>query len=193
MSTKPTAAASGAIGAAVNVAGSDILPQAGTLNTEGTNLFGLSQSELNQYLGQIEGALSTDPSTRMESIAPEVADITATAQGAKASIINQPRSGAQAYELSQVDQSVNTQIGNALSAAFTNAQKELGQLGEFEQTTGLGEQRAAINAEAAAAGIDTSAGNAYDDLSTAVSQGDQGTISSIEGAASELANLIAGL
>lgn len=168
--------AKGAAGAAVNVAGSDILPQAGNLYTQGTGLFGMSQSELNQYLGQIEGALSTDPSVRMESIAPQVADITAATQGAKASIANQPRSGAQASELAQVDQGASTQIGNALSTAFTTAQKELGQLGMFEQEAGLSAEQQAMSSESNAASIDLNAANAYMGVTNQQAQGSQASM-----------------
>ena len=161
---KPSAAASGALGAGVNIIGSDVLPQAGALYGEGTSQYGTGTAELSQYATDIQNFLSTNPTYRMEADAAAIGDATALAQGQKASILNQGRGGAQQYELGLVDQNTATQIGNALSTSFNQAFKELGQLGEFQTATGLTAQEGAISGEIAGANTDVGAGGEYVNL-----------------------------
>ena len=172
---KPTAAAAGALGAAVNVAGSDILPEA-------NSLYGTSSSELSQYGNLLEGFLSANPTMRLEANAPLIAQDTALGAGEKQQIMNQPRGGAEAYELAQVDQSTATAIGNALSQSFNTAVQGLGTLGQWGTTT-------ALNAQEGAAGVDVSAGGGYINLSGPVASGDAQTTSEIEQAVGLLAGL----
>ena len=159
---KPTAAGSGAIGAAANVASSDILPAAGALQKSGMSL-------LDQYQAQLEGLLSTDPKMRMEANAATIADQTALAQGARQQVKNMPRGGAAAYESGLIDQNLATNIGNALSASWNQARTELGQLAQYKTTTGL-------NTEIQAAGLDLQAAQGYDQLAPLVAAKDAATI-----------------
>ena len=174
---KPTAAGSGAIGAAANVASSDILPAAGELQKTG-------MEQLDQYYKQLMGMLSSDPNMRMEANAPQIAELTSLAQGQRQQIKNQPRGGAQAYEEGLVDQSLVTQIGNALSTSWNQARQELGQLAQYETTTG-------IQGDIQAAGLLLGAGNAYDVISSAVAAGDSATISSISQIANQIGSSMA--
>ena len=174
---KPTAAGSGAIGAAANVASSDILPAAGALQKSGMSL-------LDQYQAQLEGLLSTDPKMRMEANAATIADQTALAQGARQQVKNMPRGGAAAYESGLIDQNLATNIGNALSASWNQAQQELGQLAQYETTTG-------IQGDIQAAGLLLGAGNAYDGISSAVAAGDSATISAISQIANQIGSSMA--
>ena len=173
---KPTAAGSGAIGAAANVASSDILPAAGALQKSGMSL-------LDQYQAQLEGLLSTDPKMRMEANAATIADQTALAQGARQQVKNMPRGGAAAYESGLIDQNLATNIGNALSASWNQARTELGQLAQYKTTTGL-------QGDIQAAGLDLQAAGGYDELSKLVAAGDAATLSAITGAATSLAKYL---
>ena len=173
---KPTAAGSGAIGAAANVASSDILPAAGALQKSGMSL-------LDQYQAQLEGLLSTDPKMRMEANAATIADQTALAQGARQQVKNMPRGGAAAYDSGLIDQNLATNIGNALSASWNQARTELGQLAQYKTTTGL-------QGDIQAAGLDLQAAGGYDELSKLVAAGDAATLSAITGAATSLAKYL---
>lgn len=172
---KPTSASSGALGAAVTVAGNDILPAAGKLQSTGMSL-------LDQYQNELQDMLSTDPSRRMEANAPLIAQQTSLAEGERAQVKNMPRGGAQAYESGLIDQGLVTNIGNALSKSWSDAQQQLAQLAQFETTTGL-------QSDIQAAGIDISAAGGYNDLAKLVASGDASTLSSIASAASFLGGL----
>ena len=173
---KPTSASAGALGAAVNVASSDVLPAAGALQKSGMSL-------LDQYQAQLEGLLSTDPKMRMEANAATIADQTALAQGARQQVKNMPRGGAAAYDSGLIDQNLATNIGNALSASWNQARTELGQLAQYKTTTGL-------QGDIQAAGLDLQAAGGYDELSKLVAAGDAATLSAITGAATSLAKYL---
>lgn len=172
MSTKPTAAASGAIGAAVDIGSRDVLPASGKLQQTGMGI-------LDQYQAELEGLLSSNPSMRMEANAKTIADTQALAEGQRKQVANLPRGGESAYLSGQIDQNVATQIGNALSATFNQALAAEGALGQYETSTGL-------QGDIQTAGLDIQAGSAYDHLSQAVAAGDKATIDAITSAATSL-------
>jgi len=166
---KSGSAAKGAAYAAENVAGQDILPQAG-------KLYDVSAPVFQQYINELLGLTSTDPSMRMEANVATIGDLTSLAEGQKKQVMNQPRGGAQTYELGLIDQNTATQIGKALSATFNQALGALGQVGEF----GIGE---ALSAETAAGSLFTGASGAMANLSMAEAQKQQGIESMIAGLA----------
>lgn len=172
---KPTAAEGGALSAAVTVAGSDVLPAAGKLQSGGMSI-------LDQYQAELEGLLSTDPAMRMEANAANISDINALAQGERQQVANMPRGGAQAYENGLIDQNVETQIGNALSNSFNQALTAEGQLGQYETTTGL-------QGDIQAAGLDISAAGGYDGLAKLIAAGDSSALSFLSSAAADLISL----
>ena len=148
----PSGATKGAASAAENVAGQDVLPQAGAL-------INFSAPLLQQYAGYLQSLMSPDASTRMEAIAPTIADQTALAVGEKAQLANLPRGGESAYLNSLIDQNTATAIGNALSQQVTQAAHDLGQLGEYGTST-------ALTSELGAGALFNSAGSVLNNTNT---------------------------
>ena len=154
-------AVKGAASAAENVVGSDVLPQAGALLDTTSPVF-------SQYLAELESLTSSDPTTRMEAIAPTIAQQTALEQGQEQQIANMPRGGQSAYLDSLVQQGDVTAIGNALSQEFNSALSAEGQAGEFGIST-------ALNSELGSASTFLGAGNVYQGAAAQSAQGTEAT------------------
>lgn len=91
----------------------------------------MTAPELASYTNYLNEMTSADPTQRLAAAAPEVQQIGEQTQQAVNNTANLPRGGANAALTAQAYQTEATNVGNALDTAYTQAQQELGQLGEF--------------------------------------------------------------
>jgi hypothetical protein len=157
----PSKAVQSAANTAENVVSQSVLPQSQALLDTTSPVF-------QNYLNELEGLTSADPSMRMEANEPLIAQQTDLAQGERAQAANQPRSGATAYEDSLIDQQTATSIGDALSKTFTTALTAEGQAGEW----GIG---TALTSELSGADVYLSAGGVLQGAANSAAQGAQST------------------
>lgn len=94
------------------------------------DIYNLTQPELQSFVTYLNSLTSPNSATRMAAVAPAITDITNQTQGAIQQIKNLPRGGEQDYLEAQAAQTGATNVSNLLSSAYTQAEQEMGKLGQ---------------------------------------------------------------
>jgi len=104
---------------------------AGVQNAYALALNNMTAPELASYTQYLNQMTSADPTQRFAAVAPGAQGVAQQQQAARANIANLPRGGANSYLTGESYIQEASDIGNLINNAYTTAQQQKGQLGEF--------------------------------------------------------------
>lgn len=104
---------------------------AGVENNYALALNQMTAPELASYTQYLNQMTSADPTQRMAAVAPAAQSVAQQQEQARKNIANLPRGGANSYLTGESYIQESSDIGSLINQAYTQAQQQKGQLGEF--------------------------------------------------------------